>query len=193
MLAGCAQMSEPASASSNMAMSMSDAEMSTMLASWPEASRMAAMSMMDKYGPPNHANATMLTWLDNGPWKWTRVFSKEVQHNFPTPHPDVLEQAIDYRAPVDKYDDLAQFDGSVMLERTKGIMSARCDKEGANFLALNLANDVATGRRSVEEARDYYARAMQTFKQTQQMDPYMQGLTFQVPRGNTGDPDRAIF
>jgi hypothetical protein len=32
-------------------------------------------------------------------------------------------------------------------------MSARCDKEAANFLAINLANDVATGVKTMEGAR----------------------------------------
>ncbi len=54
------------------------------------------------------------------------------------------------------YDDLAMYDGSVVLERTSGEISARCDKEGANFLALNLAHDIVTGKRSVQDARKMY-------------------------------------
>lgn len=163
-----------------------------MVANWPEASRMAAMDMMQKYGPPQGVTASMLVWENNGPWKWTRVFREPVQHNFPMPHPDVLEQAINYQVPVDRYDELARYDGSVIAERTKGQLSARCDKEGANFLAINLANDVAMGKRSVEEARTYYARAIQTFMQTNRMDPYMQGLRFQPP-AQAGDTDRAVI
>ncbi|MEX2153654.1 MAG: hypothetical protein WD825_09970 [Gemmatimonadaceae bacterium] len=56
-------------------------------------------------------------------------------HSFPKPHTDLLEQFIDYRVPVDKYDELAAYDGSVIVERTKGEISARCDKEAMNFLA----------------------------------------------------------
>lgn len=163
-----------------------------MVASWPEASRMAAMDMMQKYGPPQGVTASMLVWENNGPWKWTRVFREPVQHNFPMPHPDVLEQAINYQVPVDRYDDLARYDGSVIAERTKGQLSARCDKEGANFLAINLANEVAMGKRTVEEARTYYARAIQTFMQTKRMDPYMQGLQFRPP-AQAGDTDRAVI
>ena len=61
---------------------------------------------------------------------------------FPAPHPDVMKQAIDYRVALDKYDDLAMYDGSVIVERTKGELAARCEMEGANFLAINLAHDV---------------------------------------------------
>ncbi len=173
-------------------MRMDAAGMQAMLASWPVASRMAAMDMMRKYGPPQGVSPFMLMWQNNGSWKWTRIFREPVQHNFPMPHPDVLEQAINYQVPVGRFDDLARYDGSVIAERTKGQLSARCDKEGANFLAINLANDVATSRRSVADARAYYARAMQTFKQTNRMDPYMQRLQFQPP-ASAGDPDRAVL
>jgi hypothetical protein len=134
-----------------------------------------------------------LIWFNNRPWKRTILYRDVVQHDFPIPHPDLLEQFIDYQAPLEMYDELAVYDGSVIVERTKGQMSARCDKEGANFLAINLANDVATGRRTVDDARTYYAMAMKTFMQTKRMDPYMQGLRFQPPRGNVGDPDRAVI
>ena len=42
---------------------------------------------------------------------------------------------------------MTAYDGSVILERTKGEMSAWCDLEGANFLAISLANDVASGEK----------------------------------------------
>ena len=190
-LTGCATaMAEPMAMQSPARMDMGSVR--GMVASWPEASRMAAMDMMQKYGPPQGVTASMLVWENNGPWKWTRVFREPVQHNFPMPHPDVLEQAINYQVPIDRYDDLARYDGSVIAERTKGQLSARCDKEGANFLAINLANDVAMGKRTVEDARTYYARAIQTFKQTNRMDPYMQGLQFQPP-AQAGDTDRAVI
>lgn len=173
-----------------MAGRMDLASVQAMVASWPEASRMAAMDMMHKYGPPHEVTASMLMWKNNGPWSWTKVSRETIPHNFPMPHPDLLEQAIDYQVPVDRFDDLARYDGSVIAERTKGQLSARCDKEGANFLAINLAHDVATGRRTVDDARAYYARAMKTFMSTKRMDPYMQGLRFNPPRGDVGDPDR---
>lgn len=163
------------------------------VANWPAASRMAAMDMMAKYGPPQEVTASMLMWRNNGPWKWTKVSRETIPHSFPMPHPDLLEQAIDYRVPVDKYDDMARYDGSVIVERTAGEMSARCDKEGANFLALNLAHDVATGKRTAIQARTYYAAAIKRFMTTKQMDPYMQGIRFKRPTGPARDPDRAVI
>ena len=50
----------------------------------------------------------------------------EVPHAFPAPHTDFLEQFIDYRVPVEMFSKLAEYDGSVIAERTKGELSARC-------------------------------------------------------------------
>jgi hypothetical protein len=65
---------------------------------------------------------------------------------------------IDYRVPPEKITPLAEFDGSVVVERTAGEVSARCHDEQANFLALNLMQDVVTDRRTVADARAYYAK-----------------------------------
>ncbi len=84
----------------------------------------------------------------------TRVF---FDHNFPAPRSGSVESFIDYRVPPNKFTPLAEFDGSVIVERTAGEVSARCHDEQANFLALNLMHDILTGARTVQEARDYYA------------------------------------
>jgi hypothetical protein len=102
-----------------------------------------------------------------------------------------LEQAIHYRVPPDKLDELALYDGSVIVERTEGEMSALCDKEGANFLAINLANDVATGKRTVEEARSEYANQIKLMM-NKQPAPLTERLMFS-PQQYTADPDRAVM
>ncbi|MGQ0714781.1 MAG: hypothetical protein ACT4PJ_13780 [Gemmatimonadaceae bacterium] len=156
---------------------------------WPAKSREAATSMAQKYGQPAEQTPTMLVWHNTGPWKRTIVYREEIPHSFPKPHTDLLEQFIDYRVPVEFFDELAAYDGSVIIERTKGEMSARCDKEEMNFLALNLANDIVNGRRTVQQARDEYARQAMAFM-NKQPAPYTERLQFAVPRGGTGDPDR---
>ncbi len=88
---------------------------------------------------------------------------------------------------------MAADDGSVIVERTKGEMSARCDKEGANLLAINLANDVAMGAKTIDQARAYYTQAMKSFMQTGQIDTYMQGFKFTLPTSGTKDPDVKTF
>ncbi len=162
-----------------------------MIADWPATPQKVARETIAKYGPPHEATSSMLVWHANGPWKRTILSRDEVPHEFPMKHTDVLEQSIDYRVPPDRFDELAAYDGSVIVERTKGEMSARCDKEEMNFLALNLAHDVATGKKTVAGAREFYAKTAMAFKQGKK-DPYTQGLQFAVGKGGTGDPDKPM-
>jgi hypothetical protein len=69
-------------------------------------------------------------------------------------------------------------------------MSARCDKEGANFLALNLAHDVATGKQTVEGARKMYGEQIMAMK-AMKPAPYTERLMF-GSTSNTGDPDQPL-
>lgn len=158
------------------------------LASWPETPHEVAMTIIEKYGQPDGITESRLIWHNTGPWKTTIVYRDVVQHDFPVPHPDLLEQVIDYQVPVELFDDLAAYDGSVIVERTKGTMAARCDKEAANFLAINLAHDVVTGQRTVEEARQFYADTIQAVMNGE-TPPYTQGFQFELPTG-TPDPDQ---
>ncbi|MBA3669172.1 MAG: hypothetical protein H0W71_03790 [Sphingomonas sp.] len=167
---------------------MSESEMRAMLAKWPMSAQMAAADMMKKYGPPQEVTAERLKWRNNGPWKYTIISNYETPHRFPAPHTDVMTQAIAYRVPAAMFDDLAAFDGSVTADRTQGHLAARCEMEGANFLAINLAHDVVTRRKGVPAARAYYARAISAFKKTGLMDSYMQRLQFTPPR-RANDPD----
>ena len=166
---------------SKMKMNMAD------LKSWPMASQMAAKDMMGKYGKPDEMTPTMLVWINKGPWVKTVVFNKEYQHNFPMPHTDLLQQWVGMKVPTDKLDELAMYDGSVVVERTTGMISARCDKEGANFLALNLAHDIIMGKRTVDEAREMYGAEIMKMKAGQMTD-YTKGLMFSADM-NAADPD----
>jgi hypothetical protein len=71
------------------------------------------------------------------------------------PHTDSVASCIDFSVPIDQFGPLAEFDGSVICERTAGEVSARCHDEQANCLALNLMHDIVTGAKSVAEARYY--------------------------------------
>jgi hypothetical protein len=160
-----------------------------MIADWKSKPKEVARRMLAKYGLPHEATPMRLIWHQTGPWKRTEVVNEEIPHNYPKPHMDMLLQVIDYHVPPDKFDELAEYDGSVIAERTKGELAARCDREEANFLALNLAHDIVTESRSVKEARQFYAQAMQEMKPAE----YLQGLRFGVPRTAQGDPDREVL
>ena len=81
------------------------------------------------------------------------------------------------------------FDGSVVCERTNGEISARCDKEGANFLAINLFHDVIKGDHDYKSARDIYAKTIKEYINGGK-PAYMQKLQFDVANGNTADADK---
>ena len=69
------------------------------------------------------------------------------EHNFPAPHIDAIESFIDYTVPTEMFTPLAEYDGSVVVERTAGEVSARCHDEEANNLALNLMHDIVQGEK----------------------------------------------
>lgn len=123
--------------------------------------------MIAKYGQPQEVTANRLIWHDNGPWKFSQLVNE-----------------------ADDADDLLAYDGSLILERTKGELSARCDKEEANFLAINLAHEVATGKRTVDDARRFDAESVQQMMKPGKPNEYLQGFRFIPPTGDQGDRDR---
>jgi hypothetical protein len=114
------------------------------------------------------------------------------RHGFPAPHTDSVESIIDYRVPPEKVGDLAAFDGSVVVERTAGEVSARCHDEQANFLSLNLMHDIVTGRRDVEDARRYYAKEFADYRR-RKPTPYMEKLRFEPGSDASADPDMRML
>jgi len=158
---------------------------------WPRESREAAQIVADTYGDPQEATPTQLTWHRPGPWKRIVATREFYPHDFPVPHIDAVESVIDYRVPPDKVTELAEFDGSVIVERTAGEVSARCHDEQANFLALNLMHDIVSGKRNARQAREYYAKEFADYRR-RKPTPYMEGLRFETG-GDTRDPDQRVL
>jgi hypothetical protein len=159
-------------------------------ASWSMKPREAAATLIAKYGQPDVIGDRVLIWHDRGPFKKIALMRDEQPHNFPMQHTDFLTQTVMYRVPSDKLDEITAYDGSVWFHRTRGELSAQCDVEAMNYLALNLTHDVATGVRTVEDARAFYAKTAMEFKQGNRSSPYVTGLRFQPDRG-AADPDKA--
>lgn len=172
------------------AMAAIDAE--KVLANWPAQPKLSAEKIIAKYGAPKEVTDSNLIWYNNGPWKRTNVGRVESPHDFPKPHTDLMVQTIDYRVPPEKMDELAAYDGSVFVERTVGELSARCDKEEANFLALNLAHDIIIGKKTVAEARKFYTDAVAAMEKGEK-PPYTQAFQFKVASGDTGFKDQVTI
>jgi hypothetical protein len=165
---------------------------SALIAGWPDESREATQLVIDQYGEPDEATESQLVWHKPGPWKRIVATRTFYQHDFPAPHQDSVESVIDYRVPPDKFSALAEFDGSVIVERTAGEVSARCHDEQANLLALNLMHDIVTGAKTVQEARDYYAKEFADYRR-KKPTPYMDGLRFTPGDDGARDPDRRVL
>lgn len=150
--------------------------------SWPETAKMAAENTIKFYGPPNEATPTQLIWYKNGPWKRTIAFRDEVPHDFPEPHTDVLQQFIDYQVPAAKMGELAQLEGSLVIDRTKGEVSVHCDNEGANILSLNMMHEIVTGKRTPQEAREFIAKEIVEYLMDRSA-PYAENFQFELPVG----------
>ncbi|GLQ53346.1 hypothetical protein [Devosia nitrariae] len=159
---------------------------------WPQESREAAKLVLDTYGEPDEVSESQFIWHEAGPWKRIVASKTFFNHNFPAPHSDSVESFIDYHVPPEKFSDLAAFDGSVIVERTAGEVSARCHDEQANFLALNLMHDIVIGAKTVEEARQYYAKEFADYRR-KKPTPYMEKLRFTPNGGDTTDPDQRML
>jgi hypothetical protein len=164
---------------------------SKVIKDWPEDSREAAQLVIDTYGEPHEATSSLLIWHNVGPWKRVQASRVFVEHRFPAPHIDSVESFVDYAVPPEKVSALAEFDGSVIVDRTAGEVSARCHDEQANLLALNLMHDIVSGAKTVAQARDYYGKEFADYRR-KQPTPYMDGLRFK-PGRDTADPDERLL
>lgn len=168
-------------------------EIQDIVSDWSEEPRSSALRLLDYYGNPDEFSKSMFIWYNTfDGWKRTVLSREEIPHNFPSPHIDFLEQFINYRVPLDKYNELARYDGSVIVERTRGEISARCGGTSMNFVAINLAHEIITGKRTVEEARQEYAD-LYTAYQKGETSPYIKEFQFDVTKEPTGDPDVAVL
>jgi hypothetical protein len=162
------------------------------LADWPAAPREVAKQMIGKYGPPNEATPTRLFWYLKPPWKRIEVSADPVVHNWPAPHEDFFTQVIDYRVPPEMVHLIAMFDGSILVDRTRGEVWARCDSEAANVLGLNMVHEIVTGKLTVEEARETSSQHTVAYNLGRSA-PYAERLQFDVPEGGTEDVDEPMI
>jgi len=133
---------------------------------WSKASQAAAQEILRAYGPPAEATTTMLIWQNNGPWVRSIVHKTPVDHDFLIKHQDALEQVVQYRVPLNFFEPIATFDGSVVPNRTRGELAVDGDREATNILALNLADDIVQGREIADQARSAILAAMREIPAT---------------------------
>ena len=129
----------------------------TVITIWPPAQRAAARALIEKYGRPAQFDSDALAWFDNGIWKRTIVFRKGLRRARGRDK-DFLQQTVGYIVPADKVAALKRFDSRLEVSQTAGEMTFTSDREATNLLALNLADEIVTGKRSVASARAFFTR-----------------------------------
>jgi hypothetical protein len=119
--------------------------------------------MRAKYGAPQEATATML-----------------------------LEQTIVYKVPLNFYNAIATYNGSVIPDRTRGTITSFGDNEITNILSINLAEGIVRGQMSAEQAREAHVAAARDLA-TGKTPEAARALTLQPQQGDLTDPDTAMI
>ncbi len=141
---------------------------------WPEKAKTAARVTMERYGPPDEIGPDALVWYDNGPWKRTIVYRRAWPRYEDRDH---LENTIGYRVPGPRLEALERFDRRLDADARYDEMTSRSESEAVNFLVLNLAHEIAAGRRTAEEARLFAARTAR-LAAAGRSSPYLKKLLF---------------
>jgi hypothetical protein len=140
---------------------------------WPERARLAAGALIEKYGAPQIADADSLSWVGNRPWDGTVVRRG-------APAGQSIQQSIHYPVSLAKLAALGDLGGRVEFDSSSGELSSYADEESLNFLALNLADEVVTGKSTPDRARERYRRILDLTK-TGKSSSYTAGFLF-TPR-----------
>lgn len=147
------------------------------IADWSEPSRLLAARTIEQYGPPDAISAGGLGWAWKGPWKrivvWDGAAADAADGGY--------QQTVAYRVPEDKRAALTDFGRGVRVSQDGRELSALSSDEALNFLALNLADEIARGVRSPGEARGFYDRTAQ-LAAAGKSSPYLWGLRFRTPQ-----------
>jgi hypothetical protein len=160
------------------------------LKDWPVDRQVLAAHLVTRYGEPQEITPRSIGWYNNGPWKRTILYKDGDQHRFPLPHQDVLWQTVNYKVPLNKVVALMTYDGSILVDRTRGEITAHCDSEEANTLILNIANTIVTGENTVEQAMAYHAQVVEGMR-IHEPEDYPLKLRFQTPKTNAATADPA--
>ena len=147
----------------------------SVIVGWSEPSRLAAAQALERYGPPDAIAPGALGWRDKSPW--LRIVVWDAAGNRAAGN---LEETVAYRVPEAKRQGLADFARGVRVSEDGSELSARSSDESLNFLALNLANDIARGLKDPEQARKSYDRIVE-LALAGKSSPYMRELMF-APR-----------
>jgi hypothetical protein len=141
-------------------------------ADWSPESRAEANALVAKYGPPDAVAGGALGWSHQGDWKriivWNAGSSGDSRD---------LEQTVSYAVPPAARAKLAVLRDRVEISPDGTELTARAEDEPFNILALNLADEVARGKRAPQDARAFYDRVVE-LSASGKSSPYLRSLLF---------------
>jgi hypothetical protein len=85
--------------------------------------------------------------------------------------------AYDAKVPETKRAALRRFDARVAFDPETGELSAQSESERFNYLALNLADEIVNGKRTADQAKDFYLKTSR-LAASGKSSPYMDGFLF---------------
>ncbi|MFI5350123.1 MAG: hypothetical protein ACHQ2Z_11300 [Elusimicrobiota bacterium] len=150
---------------------ISDAQ--SLIAAWPEHSRVLAEEIVQEYGTPDVVEPAQLSWTGRRPWISMVVYRAASASG----RPSDLQQSVSYDVPVGRWRALGAFDRGVEYDPVARELIARGGDESANILALNLADEVIRGRRTAAEAAEFYDKTL-SLSLSGKNSPYMRKLRF---------------
>lgn len=137
---------------------------------WPERPRLAARAMLEKYGKPDTFDQEAMVWAGNRPWDET-VVRRAASND------ECIQQSIHYPVSLAKLAEVHKLEGRIGYDSSRGELWSAADTEGLNFLALNLADEVVSGKRTADQARAFYRRTRE-LTENGKSSPYTQALLF---------------
>lgn len=143
---------------------------------WSPAAVSVARRMMDLYGSPDAVAPDRLTWFSKGPWLRTVVRDRPGVYRSPRDF-DIVIQTVRYPVTREQAFAIVGFSDALVVDVDHGEISSGAPREEVNFVNLNLADEVARGRKSVEEAQVAYRRLL-ALAAAGKSTPYAAGLRF---------------
>jgi hypothetical protein len=148
-----------------------EAEAVEQASGWSPTAKLVADLMIERYGPPQEISSFRLQW--NGVLPWKNIIIQDEQQA-------PLQQIVTYHVPADKIDELMKFSHGPLVYPDENELVARGDSEEINRLSLNLADDIATGRKSAEEADRFFQMTVM-LQAAGKSSPYLERLLFAEP------------
>lgn len=130
----------------------------SVISSWPELTKAGAEALIAKYGPPDAVSDERLAWSNKDKWTIVAVYRDAVQDDEPPETQRFIVNEVNYIVPENKAAQLIRFDRGLVIDQVRGTLAAQGESEKYNMLVLNLADEIATDRRTLSAAQKFYQK-----------------------------------